>query len=290
MSVSGADPSVMLSLAAPAFIYGESGGEDRIDVNTEEVSRNSMIVLSLPGRLSDADINLASAFSINPIRVTRFAWKVYDIIKGLEASYPVSGSGSVSFVPSSDYSSGTGSLGIRYEDVSLCMSDGHDTAEYSLDGSLDVILSVFTDSLIDLSVVTDDISISGDTSASDSSVEIRFLFNSDAVYDYLQSFDIGTARRIVIGLLMRSPLYEKLGFAPDSGFEDVLSFAEEKDALDLIDSIAFILLALSDEDLSELDILSMVTTPVLYENGTESEDIDLSKAVDTALLISSIIG
>ena len=67
-----------------------------------------------------------------------------------------------------------------------------------------------------------------------------------------------------------------------------MAFAEENNAADLIDTLAFVSVALSDASLSYLDIFSMATTPVLYIDGKPS-DIDLTKAVDVAKTIISII-
>ena len=287
-SLFAAEPAIIFSLAAPSIIYAESGGKEEIIV-TEELSQKSHKSLLLPCKVADSDIRLASSFSINPIRVARFAWNAYDVFQSLEAIDFQSVSGLVYFQPLSDYESGQVSLSINYDEVILKAKEGRALKNYSLDGKLNISVSFFTDSLIDFTIATDEISVSGNTDASNNTLTIRFRFNADKGYEYLQSYDIETARRISTGFLMRLPLFEKLGFDSSSDFEDLIAFAEDNEALDIIDSIAFILLAMSDNTLSEEDIFSMVTTPVLYENGIESEDIDLSKGVEAALAISAIL-
>ena len=283
-----AEPALMFSLAAPSIMFMESGGAYKTDV-TENLSQSSLVSLLLPQKIAESEIKLASAFTLNPIRVVPFAWKAHGIFSDLNSAIAESASGSVMFFPYADYENGKVSLSIDYDDVKIETREGKKLVDYSLDGTVDITAVFFTDTLLDLEISAPDISISGDNEASGNTMTIRLFFNEDAVYNYLSAYDIDTARRMVSGILMRSPLFEKLGFDSSSDYRDLILFAEEHNALDLIDAAAFVMLALSDTTLSPVDIFSMAITPVLYENGVESEDIDLSYALDVALLIDSIL-
>lgn len=283
-----AEPMVMVSLVAPSIMYAGSSGEAEILIS-EELPQNNIFVLTLPERVVDSDIKLSSAFSINPIRLAGFAWNLYDIFQSSNSINYNMGSGTVSFNPFVDYIAGKVSLEIQYDDINIKTIEENSPVDYFLNGKVDMFVSFFTDSLFDVTISTKDISISGNNDFSNNSLTIQFVFNEALVYDYLKSFDIETARRMVVGIIMRSPLFEKLGFEYESDFEDVISFAEKNKALDIIDSLACILLAISDSSLSGGDIFSMITTPVLYENGIKSKDIDLSKGIERALMISEIL-
>lgn len=283
------DSAVILSLAAPCIIYAESDWQEQVDISSQEFSKYGLISLALPCSISESDIRLSSAFSINPLRGARFAWKAYDIFHQMETLDFISKSGFVYFSPSVDHEAGRISVAIQYDDITIKGKRGNDFVEYSLNGNLEITVLIYTDSLIDFSITTGDITISGNTSLSNNSLNVRFWFNEDYVYDYLESFDLETARRIVIGILMRTSLFEELSFNSDSDYNDMILFAMDNNAIDFIDSLVFALIAFSDNNLSELDIFSMITTPVLYENGIESEDIDLSKVVDVVLSISDIL-
>ena len=282
------EPMVMVSLVVPGIMYAESSGESEILIS-EELSQNDIFALTLPERVVDSDIKLSSVFSINPIRLAGSAWDLYDIFQSSNSTNYNMGSGSVLFNPFVDYITGKVSLEIQYDDVNIKTREENSSPDYSLDGKVNITVSFFTDSLFDVTISTKDISISGNKDFSNNSLTIQFVFNESQVYGYLKSFDIETARRMVGGIIMRSPLFEKLGFESESDFEDVISFAEKNKALDIIDSLASILLATSDNSLSGGAIFSMITTPVLYENGIKSKDIDLSKGVERALMISEIL-
>ena len=283
-----AEPMVMISLVAPSIMYAGSSGEAEILIS-EELPQNDIFVLTLPERVVDSDIKLSSAFSINPIRLVAFAWDLYDIFQSSNSINCNMGSGAVLFDPFVDYMTGKVSLEIQYDDINIKTREENSLSDYFLDGKVNTTVSFFTDSLFDVTISTKDISISGNKDFSNNSLTIQFVFNESQVYDYLKSFDIETARRMVVGIIMRSPLFEKLGFGSESDFEDVISFAEKNKVLDIIDSLACILLATSDNSLSGGAIFSMITTPVLYENGIKSKDIDLSKGVERALMISEIL-
>lgn len=283
--LSAAEPLAVASLASPAFIaIGSMDGTAEAD----SLSDDELFILTLPERVLDSGIMLQRAFSLNPVRVAGFAWDAYGIYSSREDFVPVSASGSISFAPSWNADEGRLSLGISYDDVSLSYMDGKDEMTTAIDGSAVISASFYDDSIITLAIDTDDISVSGNTDLYNSSIDMKFFFNRDDVYAYMESYDFETARRIVTSLIIRSPFGSILGLPEGAGYEDVMAFAEENNATDLIDTLAFVSVALSDASLSYLDIFSMAATPVLYIDG-EPSDIDLTKAVDVAKTVLSIV-
>ena len=247
--LSAAEPLAVASLASPAVIaIGSMDGTAEAD----SLSDDELFILTMPERVLDSGIMLQRAFSLNPVRVAGFAWDAYGIYSSREDFSPVSASGSLSFVPSWDADEGRLSLGISYDDVFLTYMDGKNAMTTAINGNAVISASFYDDSIVTLTIDTDDISVSGSTELSNSSIDMKFFFNRDDVYAYMESYDFETARRIVSSLIIRSSFGSILGLPEGVGYEDVMAFAEENNATDLIDTLAFVSVALSDASLSYL--------------------------------------
>lgn len=288
MPLMAADPSVVLSLAAPAYIYAEYGAEE-IEVD-ELLYTEDYLPLVIAAEVNDSGFALSDLFSGNILSSGKAMLEAVMLAAGFADFEPLASSGSVAFLPSIDPEKGEASLMMEFQDISMLYRYGGRVSQMSLSGSVLIGTSLFTDPLVSVSVSTGDISISGDEGASDSTVELRIYMNEELVDAYLSSkgLDRKVIREMVAGMISLSDLPLALGLDGASG-EEIISYAEEHDALDLVDAAAFMMVASDDRALDEMDIISMLVRPVLFVDGSAS-DIDLEKAMDLAFRIISLAG
>ena len=274
------EPAVMFSLSSPAFLFAESGNPGMYELSS--LYDNEAILFALPAEVISSELSFSDMISGNVIEMGDAMLGLVLLYSGFENSEVLSGDGSVSFAPDVDIENGMVSLDISYENISLLYRFGARVENTTLDGDLSLITSFFEPSLFSAYIKTDGILINGDSSYSGKEVEIRIDANSEVMDSYLKymGIDKTSARELVASAFAETPFASSLGLDTP---EAVLAFAESNNALDIVDTAAFIYAASSDSSLDEMDIFSMIVIPSLYIDGELSEDIDLEKVMRWSL-------
>ena len=292
LGFSAVEPAVLASLAAPGVIYFEKGGNvDSVDLSEESLNQYELFTLTLPQQILDSEIELAHAFSINPLRFGRFAWKAYGIYDSYFNLDVGSLDGTIFFDFGMVPEEGRAYLGMTYDDVSLSYEDKENNrTDAALDGNVFLNISLFTEPVADISVKTDAIRISGNRDYDDSNLDIRIYLNEKGISEVVEDNDIDMkkAKDDVIAIFLNTPIANELGFDYSSEIEDVIDFAQKNNALDLLEVSAFAY-ASKDIGLDYLDILANVVSSEIYVDGKYLKNIKLEEAAGIVSMIMGIV-
>ncbi len=277
LSLFAAEPAVIMSLMAPSVIYGMTGSGGVYEA--DDLGREGALLLTIPAETAASGLSLSDMLSCSLHGTLKAIADLSFLVAGYDDFSVIGASGSVAVEPQFDAAAGTASLSISYDDVSVLYRFGSRMDEAAIDGDVRFTASLFTDPLLSAVISADDIVINGDGSFSDSDVELRLYLNEGLISSYLEytGQDIDALRQEAAEAFLTSPVSAFIGY-PESA-ENVLAFAADHNAMDLVDAAAFVLASSSNSTLSEADILSMMIVPAIYIDGKEAEDLDMQKAM-----------
>ena len=270
------EPAVMISLASPALSLAETGNPGQYEISS--FYRDSQMLFALPSEIIASDLSFSSMLSANMIKMGDALLDLLLLYSGSENSEVLSSMGSVTFMLSADVQSGKIVLSVSYDDIELLYRFGSRISNASLDGDVAITASFFENPLFSTYINTGDISIDGDPSYSDKEIELRLEANTPLMASYLlhMGTDMESMRPLVASFIAGTPEASAFGLYTA---EDVIDFAAENNALDILDTASFVYVAMSDPSLDEMDIISMIVIPSIYIDGEPAEDIDLEKAM-----------
>ena len=276
---SAVEPAVMISLAAPALIAADDGVPGSYSV--AHLPSDEEILFALPAEVKASELSLSDMLSGNIIRTGAAFFDAAVLMSGFDSAYVMDADGIASFVPGIDPEKGLAALDVSYSDVSLLYSFGSRIGRAALDGNLRLAVSFFEEPLFTASISTDDIMIDDDDSYSGRTLAVQCDINKTMISAYLDyaGYAAEDLRYLAASMIAQTPLPFFLGLGPGCSADEIISFATEHDAADILDAIAFLSVASSDPDLDELDAISMLVKPSLYVDGELSADIDLEKAM-----------
>lgn len=292
LGFSAAEPAVLASLAAPGVIYFEKGGNiDSVDLSEESLNRYELFTLALPQQILDSEIELAHAFSLNPARFIRFAWKAY----GIYNSYFNLDFGSLDGTIFFDFcmvpEAGRAYLGMTYDDVSLSYVDKENNGtDAALDGDVEINISIFTEPVADISIETDALRISGNRDYDGNTLNIKIYLNEKSVSKVIEDNDIDMqkAKEDVVAIFLNTPIAKELGFDYFSEIDDVITFARRNNALDLLEVSAFAY-ASKNIGLDYLAIMADAVSSEVYVDGKYLKNIKLEEAAGIVSMIMGIV-
>ena len=271
LSIHASDPIVLFGLLSPAASY--SGSMESESIDADFLNHDTITGLIATAELERKDLIDAGMIGLS-----------------LEDAGAIGTDGTVIITPDmSSMSSLEGSITVEYDDFKMLYSIGARTESITLDGKVTVSIDLSDESLLYLSVRTDDFLFNGDSSYSNSSAGIRIFFEYDKVGQWLSymGYDFEELRYMTAYMLLDIPELQEAGIDATSP-ETVISSLDEIGALDILDAVAFALTADSAEGIDTMRMASMALKPVLYIDEKEAEDINLKALMDTALDVAYV--
>lgn len=291
-SLFAVEPAVVISIAMPAGIdFSDFESQSTYAVSNIDLSNNELFMLTIPQRVIDSKLMLASAFSWNPVSVTGFAWDVFSIYNAKDSFIFDSGKGSLNLSRSIDYKKGTINIAIEYDKIEMNYLDGSKKKNLSIRGDADVEIELFVDSVATIKFETGNIFISDSQSASNSDVEIVFSLKEDGLAKYTKTQEWSEKREETITALKKLEFIEwkELGLSMSSSAADFIRFVTSHNVLDAIDCFTVFLIEKENGTQNLLEAFSNIIDPVMYIDGKLTKDIKLSKAVSVAEMIMGFI-
>ena len=288
LSIHASDPVVLFGLLSPAASYSGSMESESIDVDF--LNHDTITGLIATAELERKDITIEKLLSDKIFTSSKALIDAGMIGLSLEDAGAIGTDGTVIITPDmSSMSSLEGSITVEYDDFKMLYSIGARTESITLDGKVTVSIDLSDESLLYLSVRTDDFLFNSDSSYSNSSAGIRIFFEYDKVGQWLSymGYDFDELRYMTAYMLLDIPELQEAGIDATSP-ETVIFSLEEIKALDILDAVAFALTADSAEGIDTMRMASMALKPVLYIDEKEAEDINLKALMDTALDVAYV--
>ena len=177
-------------------------------------------------------------------------------------------------------------MSVDYDDGSLMYQAGGYTEASSIDGRATATLSWDGESIFTLTVDSDT------TLSEKGSVSLDVYLDYDALSSYLlmSGLSLSELRPYVMEML-------KTEFSPELisaiigadvtllDSDEIIAALEEKNMLDVLDALSFIIMASDDYRLSSTDPFTMCFIPKLSIDGTPRDDFDIEKIIKTCVRI-----
>lgn len=285
LSAFAAEPFVVLSTVSPLMLY--SGGMDNEIYDLSMYSSYYGESVIVPFLVKDSGLSFDDLISDNPFKVGQSIFDIIVFSSALSDFYPLSGTGYILIAPDlSSLSEGKASLSIIYDDVSMMYQAGGYTESSSIDGCTTLTLSWNGDSIFTLTV-------DADTTLSDKgSVALDVYLDYDILNSYLSisGFNLSELRAYALEILMSefSPEFASSFIGEDitsMDYDDIISYLEKKNMLDVLDAFLFIIMASDDYRLSSTDPFTMCFVPQLSIDGVLRDDFDLQKIIKSFVRI-----
>ena len=285
------EPLVILSLAAPALIAAENPGGD-VDLSMTDQA----MLLMIPEEIRRSGIRLAGILSDNVITIANEGLKVAMLYAGFDDVDIIGAGGYVSssFDMDAIETDRLFRTRISFDDASAIYKFGSRASSTSLDGTILLSLSIFSEPLFSLYIDTGDILISGDGGYQGNVLEIRVDLNEDAVYSYfdMAGISLEDARMNAIMMFMMfggADYDDAIGMDLSSmDYNEIVSVLSEGNLLDVLDAAAFFFEASNDPAMDIPGIATVALKPSLYLNGSPVPGVDLEKAMNRFMDIYSL--
>ena len=184
LSIHASDPVVLFGLLSPAASY--SGSMESKSIDADFLNHDTITGLIATAELERKDITIEKLLSDKIFTSSKALIDAGMIGLSLEDAGAIGTDGTVIITPDmSSMSSLEGSITVEYDDFKMLYSIGARTESITLDGKVTVSIDLSDESLLYLSVRTDDFLFNGDSSYSNSSAGIRIFFEYDKVGQWL---------------------------------------------------------------------------------------------------------
>ena len=279
------EPFVVLSSLSPLMLYSGSMESESYDISLyPEYYGNPVIV---PFLIKDSGLSFDDLISDNPLKVGSAIFDIIILSSSLSDFQPLSGTGAITIEPDlTGVFNGNVSVSVDYDDVSLMYQAGGYTESSSIDGRATVNLSWDEDPIFNLTVDADT------TLSGKGSVSLDVFLDYDTLNSYLASsgFTLSELRVYVMEMLMTefSPEFISALIGADITLLDsdgIVSALEERNRLDVLDALSFMIAASEDYRLSSTDPFTMCFIPKLSIDGTPRDDFDIEKIIKTCVRI-----
>ena len=282
-SVFASEPFVTLSTVAPLMLYSGSMASESYDISLyPEYYGNPVIV---PFLIKDSGLSFDDLISDNPLKVGSAIFDIIVLSSSLSDFYPLNGAGAITIEPNlREVYDGNVSVSLDYDDVALMYQAGGYTESSSIDGRTTVNLSWNSDPIFNLTVDADT------TLSGKGSVSLDVYLDYDTLNSYLASsgFTLSELRAYVMEMLMTefSPEFISALIGADITLldsEGIVSALEERDMLDVLDALSFMIAASEDYRLSSTDPFTMCFIPKLSIDGVLRDDFDIEKIIKSCV-------
>ena len=279
------EPFVVLSSLSPLMLYSGSMESESYDISLyPEYYGNPVIV---PFLIKDSGLSFDDLISDNPLKVGSAIFDIIILSSSLSDFQPLSGTGAITIEPDlTGVFNGDVSVSVDYDDVSLMYQAGGYTESSSIDGRATVNLSWDEDPIFNLTVDADT------TLSGKGSVSLDVFLDYDTLNSYLASsgFTLSELRVYVMEMLMTefSPEFISALIGADITLLDsdgIVSALEERNMLDVLDALSFMIAASEDYRLSSTDPFTMCFIPKLSIDGTPRDDFDIEKIIKSCVRI-----
>lgn len=277
------EPFVVLSSLSPLMLYSGSMESESYDISLyPEYYGNPVIV---PFLIKDSGLSFDDLISDNPLKVGSAIFDIIILSSSLSDFQPLSGTGAITIEPDlTGVFNGNVSVSVDYDDVSLMYQAGGYTESSSIDGRATVNLSWDEDPIFNLTVDADT------TLSGKGSVSLDVFLDYDTLNSYLASsgFTLSELRVYVMEMLMTefSPEFISALIGADITLLDsdgIVSALEERNMLDVLDALSFMIAASEDYRLSSTDPFTMCFIPKLSIDGALRDDFDIEKIIKSCV-------
>ena len=277
------EPFVVLSSLSPLMLYSGSMESESYDISLyPEYYGNPVIV---PFLIKDSGLSFDDLISDNPLKVGSAIFDIIILSSSLSDFQPLSGTGAITIEPDlTGVFDGDVSVSVDYDDVSLMYQAGGYTESSSIDGRATVNLSWDEDPIFNLTVDADT------TLSGKGSVSLDVFLDYDTLNSYLASsgFTLSELRVYVMEMLMTefSPEFISALIGADITLLDsdgIVSALEERNMLDVLDALSFMIAASEDYRLSSTDPFTMCFIPKLSIDGALRDDFDIEKIIKSCV-------
>ena len=281
-SLSAADPAVLFGLMSPISSISGETLESETTLMPYDLTYESVSGLMAIAELNRIGTGLTTLLSGNLLEKAEALAETGLMAISLEDADIQTIRGNITITPdSSAITDLEASLIIEYHDFSMLYYIGSRTEILELDGKAKLTLSLSDESLAYLSISTENFTMNGDTSLSNSSTGIRIFFDYDRVSKWMNfiGYDFNELRTMAASMLVGIDELAMLGIDTSSE-TSIISSLEEKSVIDILDAAAFLFTADSEYYMDELRMFSLGFIPVLYIND---EEINLKPLMDNIL-------
>ena len=281
-SLSAADPAVLFGLMSPISSISGETLESETTLMPYDLTYESVSGLMAIAELNRIGTGLTTLLSGNLLEKAEALAETGLMAISLEDADIQTIRGNIIITPdSSAITDLEASLIIEYHDFSMLYYIGSRTEILELDGKAKLTLSLSDESLAYLSISTENFTMNGDTSLSNSSTGIRIFFDYDRVSKWMNfiGYDFNELRTMAASMLVGIDELAMLGIDTSSE-TSIISSLEEKSVIDILDAAAFLFTADSEYYMDELRMFSLGFIPVLYIND---EEINLKPLMDNIL-------
>lgn len=281
-SLSAADPAVLFGLMSPISSISGETLDSETTLMPYDLTYESVSGLMAIAELNRIGTGLTTLLSGNLLEKAEALAETGLMAISLEDADIQTIRGNITITP--DISAITdleASLIIEYHDFSMLYYIGSRTEILELDGKAKLTLSLSDESLAYLSISTENFTMNGDTSLSNSSTGIRIFFDYDRVSKWMNfiGYDFNELRTMAASMLVGIDELAMLGIDTSSE-ASIISSLEEKSVIDILDAAAFLFTADSEYYMDELRMFSLGFIPMLYINN---EEINLKPLMDNIL-------
>lgn len=284
-AIFASEPFVILSTLSPLMLYSGSMESETYDVSMYPEDYGEPVVV--PFLVKESGLSFDDLISSNPFKVGSAIFDIVILSGSISDFYPLSGSGAITIEPDlTGVFDGDVSVSVDYGDVSLMYQAGGYTEASSIDGRATATLSWDGESIFTLTVDADT------TLSEKGSVSLDVYLDYDALSSYLlmSGLSLSELRPYVMEML-------KTEFSPELisaiigadvtllDSDEIIAALEERNMLDVLDALSFIIMASDDYRLSSTDPFTMCFIPKLSIDGTPRDDFDIEKIIKTCVRI-----
>lgn len=285
LSAFASEPFVTISTAAPLMLYSGSMESESMDLSS--VYGYSAQPVIIPFIVRDSGLSFDDLISNNPFKVAQAVVDAIVLAGSFSDFYAINGSGSVTISPDmSTIEDGIFSFQIGYDDVSMIYQAGGYSEASSIDGTSAISIIWSDDSIFTLSVDADT------TLSGKGDVSIDVFLDYDTLNAYLDSsgYSLSELRPYIIEMLSAEFAPELISMLvgvdiSSVSTDELIAILEERNMLDILDALTFIIMASEDYRLSSTDPFTMCFTPVLSVDGHVRDDFDLDSLIKTFVKI-----
>ena len=292
-SLFASDPSVLVPLLFPALIHPADAETELSSLGEEELR-----VMLLPELLFDGGFEVTRVLTGTSDKIASAL--VDAVIAAMPYDYmtAVGAEGSVRFSPILDNGGLSAGIAAEYDDASvLYAAEGYGDVLMTLDGRVEVLLSLSSASLFTLSVKADSFVLCGRSITGES--EIGVNLDEDAAIAYIEhaGLDADEARSAFASVLLdgmralegpeRVEAEAMLGVSfEDLAAEDLLLFLSENDLMDLLDLVIAVSVSSETGDDAGLVLWNLLSGYVTVDG--ERSRMDLEAVIGAAEMLGSL--
>ena len=288
VQLSAIEPARTMSFALPGIIQiSDFENHSSYDIG-KDLSDNEAFLLTIPQQVCNSKLKLKDAFSW---KLPAFSYDVYNIYSSRNDFKLLSGDGTIDIFRLMDLENGELEIHIRYNNLSIACFWDNSVHDLSLSGDVIIILSFFTEPIVNLKIIVTNATITGDSKDLNGTLEIVFNSKENAFEEYYNRKDWETGKKDAINLLKGVGFinWKNVGLSALDSDEDFIEFARSNKALDLLDFLTVYCIEKENEFSDIISAFSRIVDSVMYVNGKIAKDIKLSSAIDVFNFIMGLI-